>query len=300
MNRNLRGILCTLAGGIFWGFSGACGQYLFMRYNLDTSWLTAVRMISAGVILTLFSLIRSRGRDAGIWKTAKDAAQLVTFAILGLMFCQYTYLTAISHSNAGTATVLQYIGPVLIMAMVCAAKRRRPELREGIAIVLAVAGTYLLATHGNPGTMVLSGPALFWGLLSAFALALYTLLPAKLIARWGSIVVTGWGMLVGGIVLGCVIRVWDAPVILDVRGWLALSGMVVMGTVFAYTLYMQGVSDVGPVRASMLASVEPVAAMLFSVFWHGAEFMWIDLIGFVCILATVFLLAKKEEAQKEQ
>ena len=24
-----RGIICTLAGGIGWGFSGACGQYLF-------------------------------------------------------------------------------------------------------------------------------------------------------------------------------------------------------------------------------------------------------------------------------
>lgn len=294
MNKNLRGILCTLAGGTFWGFSGACGQYLFSRFGLDTSWLTAFRMISAGVILTIFSLVRSKGAAAGVWKSKKDALQLVLFAIAGLMFCQYTYLTAISHSNAGTATVLQYIGPVLIMAMVCAAKRKKPNRREGIAIVLAVGGTYLLATHGNPNTMVLSGPALFWGLLSAFALALYTLIPTRLIDRWGSIVVTGWGMLVGGAVLGCAVQVWNLPVALDGWGWLALSGMVVMGTVLAYTLYMQGVADIGPVRTSMLASIEPVSAMLFSVVWHGASFMWIDLVGFVCILATVFLLAKKE------
>ena len=295
MNKNLRGILCTLTGGIFWGFSGACGQYLFTRYNLDTSWLTATRMLSAGVMLTVFSLIRSKGKATAVWKNGRDALQMVIFAILGLMFCQYTYLTAISHSNAGTATVLQYIGPVMIMAMVCAASRRKPTRREGFAIVLAVAGTYLLATHGNPRSMVLSGPALFWGLMSAFALALYTLIPEKLIERWGSIVVTGWGMLVGGVVLGCIVQVWNVPAALDGRGWLAVAGMVILGTVLAYTLYMQGVADIGPVRTSMLASVEPVAAMLFSVFWHGASFVWIDLIGFVCIMTTVFLLAKKEQ-----
>lgn len=295
MNRNFRGILCALAGGIFWGFSGACGQYLFARFQLDPSWLTAMRMISAGVILTVFSLLRSRGEAAGLWKSGKDALQLVIFAILGLMFCQYTYLAAISHSNAGTATVLQYIGPVLIMTMVCVARRKTPNRREGLAIVLAVGGTYLLATHGNPSAMVLSGPALFWGLLSAFALALYTLLPTKIIARWGSITVTGWGMLVGGIVLGCVVQVWNVPVAMDGWGWLAVAGMIVVGTVLAYTLYMQAVADIGPVRTSMLASVEPVSAMVFSVLWHGVSFMWIDLIGFVCILATVFLLAKKTD-----
>lgn len=68
-----------------------------------------------------------------------------------------------------------------------------------------------------------------------------------------------------------------------------------MGTIFAYTLYLQGVADIGAVRASMLASIEPVSATLFSVFWLHTQFQWIDLVGFVCILATVFLLAKKEQ-----
>ena len=295
MNRNTRGIFCTLLGGSLWGFSGACSDYLFTNYTVDSGWLTVVRMLGAGIALTAVNLIGGRKRAFEIWRDGRDAVQLVIFALLGLAFSQYAYLTSIDHSNAGTATVLQYLGPVLIMALVCVKNRRLPDRREGIAIVLAVGGTYLLATHGNPGTMVLSRLGLIWGLLSAVSLALYTLLPSKIIPKWGSMIVTGWAMLLGGIGMGLAIQVWTIPVSLDIYGWLAVSGMVVMGTLLAYTLYLQGVGDIGAVRASMLASVEPVSATVISTLWLGTRFMWIDLVGFAAIIATVFLLAKKEE-----
>lgn len=294
MNKNTRGILCTLSGGALWGFSGACGQYLFSHGQVDSAWLTVVRMTAAGVLLTAVNLVRSGKRAADILKSGRDALQLVVFALVGLVFSQYAYLTSIVYTNAGTATVLQYLGPVLIMVLMCLKLRRLPDGRKAAAIVLAVGGTYLLATHGNPRTMVLSGEGLVWGLLSAVSLALYTLLPERIIPRWGSTIVTGWAMLLGGVVFGSAIQVWTIPVTLDVGGWLAVGGVVVMGTVLGYTLYLQGVADIGAVRASMLASVEPVSATLFSVLWLGTEFQWIDLIGFVCIMATVFLLARQE------
>lgn len=294
MNKNTRGIVCTLLGGTLWGFSGACSDYLFTNYAMDSSWLTVVRMLGAGIALMALNLTGKRTQSFAIWKNKMDALQLVIFALLGLAFSQYAYLTSIDHSNAGTATVLQYLGPVLIMVLVCVKKRRLPDRKEGIAIFLAVGGTYLLATHGNPKTMVLSRLGLIWGLLSAVSLALYTLLPAKIIPRWGSMIVTGWAMLMGGVAMALISRVWTISVQLDVFGWLAVGGVVIAGTLLAYTLYLQGVADVGAVRASMLASVEPVSATVISALWLGTQFQWIDLIGFAAIMETVFLLAKKD------
>ena len=48
-----RGIICTLAGGIGWGFSGACGQYLFSYQDVRPDWLTVIRMLIAGFLLCL-------------------------------------------------------------------------------------------------------------------------------------------------------------------------------------------------------------------------------------------------------
>ena len=70
--------------------------------------------------------------------------------------------------------------------------------------------------------------------------------------------------------------------------------MVICGTLMAHPLYLQGVNDIGPVKASMLASVEPVAATVLSGGWLKSDFVFMDFIGFVCIIATVFLLAKAD------
>ena len=38
--QKIRGFLFALFGGILWGFSGTCGQYLFTFEDLDSEWLT--------------------------------------------------------------------------------------------------------------------------------------------------------------------------------------------------------------------------------------------------------------------
>lgn len=295
MNRHVRGVVCTLLGGTFWGFSGACGQFLFSKNAVSSQGLTVMRMLGAGSALVLFSLLTKRDALKRMFTTKTDARRLLIFALFGLMFSQFAYLTAISHSNAGTATVLQYLGPVFILVLVCIKGRRLPNAPEAIAITLAVLGTFLLATHGSIDNMVLSPSGLCWGLLAAVSLACYTLLPGDLIPKYGAIPVTGCAMLIGGCVLSLLVRVWNIPFNLHGADWLAAGGVVIVGTLLAYTLYLQGVSDIGAVKASLLSSVEPVSATLFSVLWLGTPFALMDLAGFVCIMATVFLLSNKKE-----
>ena len=59
-------------------------------------------------------------------------------------------MTAISYSNAATATVLQTLNLVLIMLVTCLRLRRRPRRVEAVSLLLALLGTYLLATGGDP------------------------------------------------------------------------------------------------------------------------------------------------------
>lgn len=290
----VKGILYTVFGGILWGFSGTCGQFLFMNYGVDASWLTTVRMIGAGIVLILVGFLKDRKAMAGIWKDRRDALRLILFSVAGLMFCQLAYMKAISYSNAGTATVLQYVGPVLIMVVSCVLSGKLPNRREVAAIFLAVLGTFLLATHGDIGSMVLTTKGLTWGLLAAVGVALYTMLPVGIIRKWGSIPVVGYAMLIGGAVLGIGGRVWRDAVPLDLPGMAAMAAIVIVGTVIAFTMYLQGVKEIGPVKGSMLASTEPVSATVFMVVWLHSSFGLMDFAGFVCIMTTVFLLAKEE------
>ena len=55
---------------------------------------------------------------------------LLIFAFLGLLLTQLTYLEAIAETNAGTATVLQYLCPVGILAYTCIMDKVAPTLAE--------------------------------------------------------------------------------------------------------------------------------------------------------------------------
>ena len=296
--RQIRGVILTVTGAAAWGFSGTCGQYIFANSQMESGTLAAVRMLGAGMILLLVTLFTKKKETFRIWSHPAEAARMIVFAIGGLMFSQFAYLTAISYSNSGTATVFQNTGIILIMILSCIFARRLPKGKEVTAAVLTLVGVVLLATHGRLDGLVISGDALTWGGLAALALTTYTLLPGGLLEKWGTPLINGFAMLIGGIVMGCAFRIWEKPWDYEIHILLALLVMVVVGTVISFSFYLQGVSDIGPIKASMLACIEPVVATVVSALWLGTEFAPIDLFGFALIIGGCLLVSLSGDRDK--
>ena len=45
------GGLCGIMTGIFWGFSGVCGQFLFETRGITSEWLVPIRLSVSGIIM---------------------------------------------------------------------------------------------------------------------------------------------------------------------------------------------------------------------------------------------------------
>ena len=91
----MRGLFFASLGAMSWGISGVCSQYLFMNYDVDSSWLTAIRMVLSGILLLILSAFKDKDKIIKIWTIPKDVGWLFAFSILGLLMCQYTYVSAI-------------------------------------------------------------------------------------------------------------------------------------------------------------------------------------------------------------
>ena len=89
------------------------------------------------------------------------------------------------------------------------------------------------------------------------------------------------------------VDVVNIPYRLDYHGYLAMAMIILLGTIAAFLLYMQGVADLGSVKASMIACIEPISAAVFSLWWFDAHFVLMDYLGFACILATIFVLGRR-------
>lgn len=285
------GTFLTIAGGILWGISGVCGQFLFQNKDVTASWLVPLRLVTAGFLLLCYYVIRDKGKTFDIWKTKRNRIDIIIYGLAGMMLCQYSYFQTIEWSNAGTATVIQYLGPALIVVWVCLQTKRLPEKKEVLGVILAVTGIFLIATHGNPTTLALSQRALIMGLISAVSVVIYTVKPARMQAEFDTPLVLAWGMLIGGTALTIAFRPWNNKVIFDGETFTALAFIILFGTMAGFSMYMTGVKMIGSVKASLYSCVEPVASMVLTAVWMKVSFTTPDLIGTAFVIATIIILA---------
>jgi len=286
-----RGIFLVLTAAVLWGVSGTVAQFLFQRSGFSPEWLVVIRLLISGIILLMLARLKEKKNIVDIWKNKKDMLSLLLFSILGMLAVQYTYFAAINSSNAATATILQYLAPVMITCYIAIRFKKIPTYKELLAVALALVGTFLLVTHGNINELSITGWALFWGLGSAFALAFYTLQPQNLLKKWGSTLVVGWGMLIGGISFSFINPPWEFQGHWSISSYFAVIFIVIFGTLIAFYCYLESLKYITASETSLLASVEPLSAAVLSVIWLKVEFGVVDWIGSLCIIFTIVILS---------
>lgn len=299
----VKGAFLAALGGVFWALSGTFGQFLFERRGFDAEWLTSVRLISAGTIMLLICLAKEGKGIFNIWKIKKDIIEIILYGVIGMAGVQITYFYGIQYSNAATGTIIQYTGTVFIVIYSALRIMKLPSKYEVVAVILAVAGIFVLSTHGDISNLVISELALAWGLSSAVLYAFYSTFPRRMLKKWGTLMTNGWGMFVGGIVMLFIRQPWDLQGgTLDFSAVLAAGGVVLFGTILSFFCYLEGVRIIGSSKAALYACVEPLTAAIIGIIWFNISFGLIDWFGAALIVSTVFIvsLAPKDEAPEIQ
>jgi drug/metabolite transporter (DMT)-like permease len=286
-----KGFFLALLAALMWGISGACVQFLIRQRNINIEWLVTVRMLIAGTLLLLLAGFSFRINIFSIWKIKKDRNAILLFSIFGMLAAQYTYFAAINASNAATATVLQYMGPAVIVCFLAIKLRRLPNQIEIVAVLLTLSGTMLIVTHGSLQTLSISPMGVFWGVISAVALAFYTLLPVKLLENFDSSLVTGWSMVIGGITFSFVHAPWQISGNWDATTYMLTAFIILFASFLAFYIFMISVKLIGPTYTSLLCCTEPLASTFLAVVWLHVPLTLYDWTGTFLILITIVLLA---------
>lgn len=303
MNNKTIGIILALLGGICWGISGVSGSYIFVNNHVTPVWMVNVRLILSGLCMLapiLIKCIKEKKDFFRIWKVKANLPSLLFFAIMGLGMCQFSYFSAVELSNAATATVIQYTAPAFILVYYCILEKRLPSIKQVISLAFAMMGVVLLATKGNITTLSISRQALLFALVSAVTMVVFNVSPIKLMVKYGTAYVVGWGMLIAGIVMSPFGRPFNFhdSWTWDYKATIAFAIVILVGTVFAFGLYMAGVKFAGAETASMVACIEPLTATFATVIMMGTTFVFPELVGIALILLAVLLLSIKTKKVK--
>jgi DME family drug/metabolite transporter len=291
------GYSLVLLAGTLWACLGLFFRAL-QSYNLPPAAIALNRAAVAGLTLLIWTALR---QPAALRLRLRDVPYFIGYSI-GISAFFLVYVEAVNQGSVALASVLLYTAPVWVV--IFARLRWGEPLTRAtlLALGLAVGGSALVALGG--GSIGGGGMAIFLGLLSGFAYAVYSLLSNEGLRRgYPPSIIVLYVMLGGALVLlpfqdwSAVGRAFSTP-----GAWPALLGVGWVSSLLAPICYAAGQQRIGASTAGILATVEPVIAALLAWIVLGETLAGLQMLGGASVLAAVIVLtwSKMNDRAKEQ
>ena len=281
----LRGMLLASLASSLWAISGISGEILFKQFNFSSDWLVSTRTLMSGILLFMIVIFIEKKSILRPLKNKWDSMGIILFGVAGMYLVQYT--------NVSFATILQFTAPFFIFIYESIKNRKLPSILTITLLFMTILGVVFIATKGNFSNLSVSLEALLFGLVSAIMIAFYSTYPKKLLKKYGSITVVGWGMIIGSVISNIIHPIWKIQGDINAKSIIQVITVVILGTSIAYLIYIASLNYISSSLAGILTAFEPVLAAVLSVVIFGLKFSIIELIGFVLVFVSIFILEKR-------
>ena len=289
----LRGMLLASLASSLWAISGISGEILFKQFNFSSDWLVSTRTLVSGILLFMIVVFIEKKSILRPLKNKRDSMGIILFGAAGMYLVQYTYFKTIELSNVSFATILQFTAPFFIFIYESIKNRKLPSILTVTLLFMTILGVVFIATRGNFSNLSVSLEALLFGLVSAVMIAFYSTYPKKLLKKYGSIAIVGWGMIIGSVISNIIHPIWEIQGDINTKSIIQVIIVVILGTSIAYLIYIASLNYISSSLAGILTTFEPVLAAVLSVVIFGLKFSIIELIGFVLVFVSIFILEKR-------
>lgn len=246
--------------------------------------LLALRFAGAALLMWVY-VLATRGQ---VVLPRRRVVALLALGAIGYAVQASLYLGALVFISAALTGMLLYTYPAFVVLLAWLVDGDRPDRLRWIALGLALIGTTLTAGRpesvGHPIGLALGVGAGLW-------YSGYITISDRLIRDVPSLtattyVVTGAaGSFVFG---GALFRQLGFDFGPD--GWAAAGGMVLLATVVPIAAFFAGLARVGPARAAILSTLEPVITVILAVLLLGERLTSNQITGGALILTAVLLL----------
>ena len=278
----LAGALLCAASAAAFGAMAVFGKLAF-EAGVGVITVLAVRFtLSAALLVPL---------TARSWRRLprRRLQQALALGAAGYAAQSALYFLALERVDAGLVALLLYTFPAFVTLGAVALGRDRLDRARIGSIALASTGLVLVLSSGGPAHAETLG--VIFALAAALVYTVYILSSEPVLADMEPLTLAAL-VCAGGaatyLVAGAVSGRLDLG--FEPIGWLWLAGIVAVSTVAAIVLFFAGLSRVGPSRASIISTVEPLVTVSLAFVVFGERLAAIQLLGGALVLASVVLL----------
>jgi drug/metabolite transporter (DMT)-like permease len=202
------------------------------------------------------------------------------------------YFFGLQHLDAGLAEVLLFLFPAWVVVIGAVVARRAPPVLVVGCTVAAVVGAALCVGASAGDRTRSAGFLLGVGLLVAasVAYACYVVLADGAVARHGALIATTVVVTGAAVSFLCAASLTGASMPGTAQARWAAIGMAVVSTVLAFGLLSAGLARLGSARAAVIATSEPVMAVLLGAWLLGERLTWLQGVGMAMVVAAITVI----------
>ena len=283
------GYLFVLLAAWSWGLIGILSKFLLVGglHPLETAfWRAAFGAVLFGAHAFAVGALRiQRKADAGAF------ALFGIFCIAGF-FAAYQY--SVRHSGAAVASVLLYTAPAWVAIFSRVIFKEPITSLKVVAIATALAGAAFVSFSGGGQAEAVAPLGVLCGLLAGLAYSFHYIFSKIYLTRYSAATIYCLSMTVGAVVLLPLVP-FVAKTPLD---WLVAFLLGLVCSYVAYLAYCAGLRRLSPVRTVVLATLEPIFAVIMAWIVWDERFTLFGWIGAGLILAAVLLIvAERDKAE---
>ncbi len=276
-----------LAAAALWGVIGLWNRNL-MAAGLSPLSIVVVRNLGGMALLALFFLVR----DRSVFRVAPGHLKyFFGTGVVSVVLFTVCYFSCQKLCSLAAASILLYTAPSFVVLLSAVLWREPVTKKKLLALLLTLVGCALVCGVFS-GDLSVTLPGVLLGLGSGFFYALYSIFGRYALAHYPPLTVTVWTFLFAGPASLVLLR--PAELAAAFSGgpgvWATALCLAVFSTAAPYVLYTWGLARTDPGRASILASLEPVAAALTGVLAFGEPMGVPAALGILCVLAGVYVL----------
>ncbi len=278
-------MLCVLLSSTGFATVPTFAKKLY-AHETNAMGVMSVRFTLATLLMLAIRSIMVRNTP---WPSLKNTAKLLLWGVC-IMGISLTYFIAINDIDTGLAIVLFYANPLFIIVGSWIIWKKRPSKNVQMSLVFTMIGVFI--TVGQIGNASIGAVALV--LLSAVLFTIYLLGLSHSLERTD--VITSVVLVNAGGAISYWFLVVTSPGSLtsefphDSTAWLLIAGLVIFGTVTPILASFAGLKRVGPSTVSVLATFEPVIAIIAGVIFLGEDLTLNRVLGASFVIGALIAL----------
>ncbi len=255
-------ILLTLTA-VMWGGNAVTAKYVVGELPPITTAFFRFALVSVVLVALVW-----RSEGAACLPRRQQLPGIAAMAATGIFGHNLFVYTGVKLSSATNMSLFAAINPVVTACLAAVFLHERLSGRQMLGVAASLAGVLAVITRGklsvlmglsfNVGDVLLASAPVAW--------AIYSVVGRRVMKGMSALAATAWAAVGGSLLLfaAALAGGFRGEIVLSPLGWTSMMYMVFGSGVLAFYWWNQGVTVIGPSRASIFSNVIPLSGMLLA------------------------------------